>query len=278
LLHASNVSFAYDRSLSGFRLADVSAHVPRAGVFGIIGPNGSGKTTLLKLLAGSLRPTHGRVLLDHQDVAAIPRRQLARRMAVMPQETHAAFDYTALEIVLMGRFPHLGPFELEGPEDVAIAREALAATGTLPLEARQFATLSGGERQRVILASALAQSAELLLLDEPTAALDLGYQIEIAAILTRLNRERGITLVLSTHDLNLAASVCHTLVLLREGRVLAMGKTEEVLTADTIRHLYDVDVDVRYHEGAGHVTVVPTRRLVTSRASQPDGGHRRADG
>jgi len=260
LLLADNVSFAYGGGPSSFRLADVTARIPRAGVFGILGPNGSGKTTLLKLLAGSLRPTRGRVLFGKEDVAAIPRRQLARRMAVVPQETHPAFDYLVLEIVLMGRFPHLGPFELEGPDDVAIAREAMAATGTLSLEGRHFTTLSGGERQRVILASALAQSAELLLLDEPTAALDLAYQIEIAAILTRLNRERDITLVLSTHDLNLAATVCHELVLLREGRVLAMGSTDEVLNAETIQRLYGVDVDVRYHEAAGHLTVVPIRK------------------
>ncbi len=153
MLLADNVSFAYGDSPSSFRLADVTARVPRAGVFGILGPNGSGKTTLLKLLAGSLRPTRGRVLFGKEDVAAIPRRQLARRMAVVPQETRPAFDYSVLEIVLMGRFPHLGPFELEGPDDVAIAREAMAATGTLALEGRQFTTLSGGERQRVILAS-----------------------------------------------------------------------------------------------------------------------------
>ena len=260
MLVADSVSFAYGGSQTPFMLADVTARVPRAGVFGILGPNGSGKTTLLKLLAGTLRPTRGCVRLEDQDVAGIPRRQLARRMAVVPQETHPAFDYTALEVVLMGRFPHLGPFELEGPEDVAIAREALAATGTLSLEGRQFATLSGGEKQRVILASALTQSAELLLLDEPTAALDLAYQLEIATILRRLNRERGITLVLSTHDLNLAASVCQEIVLLREGRVLALGKTDEVLRADMIQRLYGVDADVRYHEAAGHLTVVPIKK------------------
>ena len=268
MLFADNVSFAYGGAAPDFRLSDVSARVARADVFGILGPNGSGKTTLLKLLAGSLRPTRGRVVFAGQDLSAIPRRHLARRMAFVPQETHPAFDYTALEIVLMGRFPHLRAFELEGPGDLAIAREALSATGTRSLEARQFATLSGGERQRVVLASALAQSAELLLLDEPTAALDLAYQIEIAAILTRLNRERDLTLVLSTHDLNLAASLCRTLVLLREGRVLAAGRTEEVLTAETIERLYGVDVDVRYHEGAGHLTVVPVRK----HAAGPEGG------
>jgi iron complex transport system ATP-binding protein len=260
LLLADNVTFAYERSRPAFELAEVTARVVRADIFGILGPNGSGKTTLLKLLAGSLRPTRGRVLFEGQQVTTLPKRELARRMAVVPQETRPAFDYSALEIVLMGRFPHLGPFELETPEDLAVAERAMTATGTLALRERPFGTLSGGERQRVILASALAQSTEVLLLDEPTAALDLAYQIEIAAILSRLNRENGLTLVLSTHDLNLAASLCHRLILLREGRVLAAGRTSEVLTADTIRSLYGVEADVRYHEAAGHLTVVPIRK------------------
>jgi iron complex transport system ATP-binding protein len=121
-------------------------------------------------------------------------------------------------------------------------------------------TLSGGEKQRVVIASALAQSPDALLLDEPTASLDLGYQLEVASLLSRLNRERGVTMVLATHDLNLAAGLCDTLVLLRGGRVLAHGPTREVLTAPMIAQLYDVDADVRYHEGAGHLTVIPMRR------------------
>jgi iron complex transport system ATP-binding protein len=261
LLSASDVSFSYGRRQPAFELAEISLHVPRGGSFGIIGPNGSGKSTLLRLLAGTLHPARGRVTLNGNDVATTPRRQLARWMAVVPQETHPSFDYTVLELVLMGRFPHLGPFELEGPEDIRLAREALAATGTLDLQERSFATLSGGERQRVVLASALAQSADLLLLDEPTAALDLAYQIEIATILKRMNRERGLTLVLSTHDLNVAASVCDSLLLLQQGRVLAAGKTEDVLTVEAIRRLYGVDAEVRYHEAAGHLTVLPVRKL-----------------
>jgi iron complex transport system ATP-binding protein len=198
---------------------------------------------------------------------------LARRLAVVPQEVHLAFDYTVLEIALMGRYPHLGPFELEGPEDIAIARRALQATGTLGLEQRPFATLSGGEKQRAIIASALAQfetapasgrrtpagppPAQALLLDEPTASLDMHYQVEVVALLRRLNAERGLTIVVSTHDLNFAAALCRELVLLREGRVLASGPADAVLTPARIRELYDVDADVRFHEKAGHLTVVP---------------------
>jgi iron complex transport system ATP-binding protein len=160
----------------------------------------------------------------------------------------------------MGRYPHLGAFELEGASDLSIARDALDATGTLPLEQRLFSTLSGGEKQRVVIAGALAQASEVLLLDEPTASLDLGYQLEIAGLLTRLNLERGTTMVESTHDLNLAASLCSELVLIRHGVIVSQGMTGSVLTTANVRALYDVDAEVSYHPRAGHVTVVPLAR------------------
>jgi iron complex transport system ATP-binding protein len=279
LLQVDNVRFAYRRAAADhlrhgyggpsnvdaaesgrYVLQEVSFDVARGAIVGVLGPNGSGKTTLLRLIAGTLRPERGRVTLDGVDVARLARRALARRMAVVPQDTHAAFDFSALEIVLMGRYPHLGPFELEGAADLSIAREALAATGTAPLESRGFATLSGGERQRVVIAGALAQAADMLLLDEPTASLDLAYQLEIAALLRRLNHDRGTTMIVSTHDLNLAAAVCGTLVLIRRGRVVACGATADVLTRDTVRALYDVDADVAFHPRAQHLTVVPIAR------------------
>ena len=240
----------------------VSFDVRRGTILGVLGPNGSGKTTLLRLMAGTLAPLAGRMLLDGRDVGRFSRRDLARKVAVVPQETHSTFDFTANDIVLMGRYPHLGPFELEGARDLAIAREALAAVGMADLSDRLFGTLSGGEKQRVVIASALAQTSDALLLDEPTASLDLGYQIEIAALLTRLNRERGTTMVISTHDLNLAAALCSEIVLVRGGRVLAHGLTGDVLTAAHVRALYGVDADVQFHPRAGHVTVVPIARAI----------------
>ena len=254
MLQATNVCFAYGPTTV---LHGVSMAAGRGGLVGLLGPNGSGKTTLLKILAGMLRPQRGEVRLDGHPLDSLTRRDLARRRAVVPQETQLAFEYSALEMVLMGRHAHLGVFELEGARDLALAREALAATGTAHLESRPFSTLSGGEKQRVVIAGALAQSADLLLLDEPTSSLDLRYQIQTAALLARLNRERGVTIVLSTHDLNFAAGLCRTLVLLRDGRVLASGDTRTVLTRDSIAGLYDVDVDVQFHAGANHVTVVP---------------------
>jgi iron complex transport system ATP-binding protein len=253
------VSFAYDRR-SRRVVNGVTLAVPRGAILGLLGPNGSGKTTLLRLLAGTLPPITGQITIDHVALGTLSRREMARRIAVVPQETHSAFDFTVLEIVLMGRYPHLGAFELEGADDVAIAREALAATGTATLESRRFATLSGGEKQRVVIASALAQSSSILLLDEPTASLDLGFQFDIAGLLSRLNRERSVTMVVSTHDLNLAATLCTELVLLKSGRVLAHGPTEHVLNAANVRALYGVEADVTRHPRAGHLTVVPLAR------------------
>ncbi len=257
MLRADGVSFRYGAS---FSLADVSVDVAPGSLTGLLGPNGCGKTTLLKLMCGVLRPHSGALTLDERPLSALTRRELARHVALVPQETHPAFDYTVMEMVLMGRHPHLGTFQVEGPADLAIARESLAATGTAHLADRNYMTLSGGEKQRVVIAGALAQATEILLLDEPTASLDLGYQLQVGALLARLNRERKVTMVLATHDLNLAASLCDRLVLLRSGRVLARGPTADVLTGLMVQQLYDVDADVQFHQRAGHLTVIPVRR------------------
>ena len=259
MLRADSVSFAY-HAHAPLVLDQVSITVQRGDLVGLLGPNGSGKTTLLKILGGMLYPSTGGVQLGGRRLAGWSRRELARQIAVVPQETHATLDFTVLDIVLMGRYAHLGPFALEGAADLEIAREALAATGTADLEARPFATLSGGEKQRVVIASALAQASDLLLLDEPTASLDLGYQLEIASLLRRLSRERGTTIVVCTHDLNFAAALCGRIVLLKKGRVLAQGPIAETLTAATIRDVYGVDADVQFHPRAGHLTVVPVGR------------------
>jgi iron complex transport system ATP-binding protein len=260
MLTADRVSFAY-RSGTNRVIDGVSLTIAPGAMVGVLGPNGSGKTTLLKMLSGTLTPSAGEILFDRRPLLRWHRRDLARRIALVPQETQAPFDYTVLDIVLMGRFPHLGTFALEGPADLAIARDALAATGTSAFEDRPFSTLSGGEKQRVVIASALAQGPELLLLDEPTASLDLGHQLDVQLLLTRLNRDQGATMVLSTHDLNLAAAMCRELILLRAGRVIAQGRTDDVLTPETVRALYGVDADIRRHPIGGHLTVTPIARV-----------------
>ena len=260
MLRVDNVSFSYDGAQARLVLERVSFDVRARTIVGLLGPNGSGKTTLLRLMSGTLSALEGRVTIDGADAAKLPRRDLARQIALVPQDTQTTFDFTVLDMVLMGRYPHLGTFELEDTRDLAIARDALAAVGTGALQSRQFGTLSGGEKQRVVIAAALAQAANALLLDEPTASLDLRYQIEIGGLLTRLNRERGTTMVLSTHDLNLAAALCSELVLLREGHVVASGPVGEVLTPANIRAVYDVEADIEFHPRAGRMMVVPIAR------------------
>lgn len=260
LLWADRVSFRYAAD-APLVVDDVSVRLAEGALTGILGPNGSGKTTLLRLLSGTRRPTSGRVLLGDRQLDRLSRRETARQVAVVPQETELAFEYRAIEMVLMGRHPHLGVFTVEGPDDLRIAHDALASTGTSHLADRFFHELSGGEKQRVVIAAALAQSARLLLLDEPTASLDLGYQLEVAALLQRLNQERGVTMAISTHDLNLAASVCRELILMRDGRVLASGPTADVLTPDHVRQLYDVEAHVQFNSETGRMTVVPVRRI-----------------
>jgi iron complex transport system ATP-binding protein len=260
LLWADNVSFRYAAD-SPLVVDGVTVRLAAGAFAGILGPNGSGKTTLLRLLSGTRRPTAGRVLLGDRRLDQLSRREAAREIAVVPQETELAFEYRAIEIVLMGRHAHLGVFTVEGPGDLRIAQDALAATGTSHLADRMFHELSGGEKQRIVIAAALAQSAHLLLLDEPTASLDLGYQLEISSLLSRLNQDHGVTMAISTHDLNLAASICRELILMRDGRVLAAGPTNEVLTAENVSRLYDVEADVQINSETGHMTVVPVRRI-----------------
>ena len=263
MLQAADVSFGYAGKTV---VRGVSLDVADDGFVGIIGPNGSGKTTLLRLLAGTRVPQGGRVTLDGAPLQSLSRGAVARRMAVVPQETHLAFEYSVLEVVLMGRYPHLGAFAIEGPSDIAVAREALSATGTLDLERRAFSTLSGGEKQRVIIAAALAQLSgpsrsgkilNILLLDEPTAALDLKHQLVLAALLRRLHEHHGLAVVVATHDLNFAAGLCRTLVMLKEGEVVAAGPVDEVLTPARIRELYEVDAEVVRHQRSGRLIVTP---------------------
>ena len=248
MLAFDDVSFAFAEGAAV--LSNVTLEVPAGALVGILGPNGSGKTTLLRLAAGALQPSAGRVRLGDRPVGAYGRRDLAQRLAVVPQETSLAFDYTVLEVVLMGRYPHLGAFEVEGPEDLAAAERAMSATGTSPLAARPFPTLSGGEKQRAIIASALAQLdrssaaravSPVLLLDEPTASLDVRYQIEIMTLLRRLHHDRGVTIVLTTHDLRLARAVCTEVVLLSRGRILATGPPAAALSNARLVELFEVD-------------------------------------
>lgn len=240
-LSMRGVSFAYAEAAVLDRIdLDVGAGERLA----ILGPNGAGKSTLLRLLAGTLSPDAGQILLDGIDLASMRGADRARRLAFVPQETRVAFDFTVLEIVLMGRSPRLGLLGIEGAKDLEVARRALAFTGAEALADRPISQLSSGERQRVLLARALAQEPDTILLDEPTAFLDLGHQVRIHRLLAGLHRERGTTVVFVSHDLNLAARYTDRIILLAGGRILQDGPPAQVLSPDALRAAYGVEVRI----------------------------------
>ncbi len=228
-------------------LHGVSFELKPADFVGLLGPNGSGKTTLLRVISRALKPNVGGVYLDSRNIYTIPTSEFARKVAVVPQDTIVAFDFSVLEIVLMGRSPRLGRFAIEGRKDVEKALESLAATGTEHLRDRPITALSGGERQRVMIARALAQEPELLFLDEPTSHLDISYTFEIMDLIRKLNKERGITTLAVLHDLNIASQYCERLMLFGKGKIQAEGTAHEVITADNIRQVYGAGVFVRKH-------------------------------
>jgi iron complex transport system ATP-binding protein len=253
-LAMERLEFAYGRTPI-FAGLDIS--IPSGTIMGVLGPNGSGKTTLVRLASAALQPNNGRVLLFGDDLAALPARERARRVAVVPQETFPVFDFTVEEIVRMGRAPRLGLLGIEGPRDRAIAGAAMERCEIDRLASRSFRALSGGERQRVMLARALTQETRLLLLDEPTAFLDLKHRLAVYALLGRLHREDGLTVVVVSHDINLAARYCDRLVLLHGGKIAADGSPADVLRPEPIRSVYEVEVDVRADPSSGRPFVIP---------------------
>jgi ABC-type cobalamin/Fe3+-siderophores transport system ATPase subunit len=248
------VSFGYSRAPV---LVDLDLAIQGGTMVGVLGPNGTGKTTFVRLASAALRPASGTITLFGEALAAMPARARARNVAVVPQETHPVFDFTVQEIVHMGRAPHLGLFGIEGSKDRALSHEAMERCDVAHLSTRSFRALSGGERQRVLLARALAQEARLLLLDEPTAFLDLKHRLAVYDLLTRLHDESGLTVVVVSHDINLAARYCDRLVLLRCGSVAADGPPSEVLRPEPIRSVYEVDVDVLTDPASGRPFVIP---------------------
>ena len=235
-------------------LRNISLKISSGEVLGILGPNGSGKSTLLKILMRILIPQRGKVELFGQPHAAFSQAEISRHVAFVPQETQQAFPFTINEMVLMGRYPHhnrtwgLG---WEGAQDRAVAMQAMRDLDVFHLGTRLITNVSGGERQRAVIARALAQEPEILLLDEPTAFLDLHHQLEIARIIRRLNRERGLTVVLVSHDLNLASQYCDRLVLLREGEIVTMGSPEEVIARESLEPVYGCPVLLDQHPQTG---------------------------
>jgi len=267
LLSLERVSFSYGAIEA---LSDLSFSVAAGEVFGLLGPNGSGKSTVVRLLSRVLTPRSGQVRFAGQDLGTYGREELARQVAVVPQETVIELPFSVLEVVLMGRSPHLGRLGFERALDLAVARHAMEQTGVWALAAREIHELSGGERQRVILARALAQEPRVLLLDEPTAFLDIRHQVEVYDLVKSLSRQHGLTVVAILHDLNLAALYCDRLALLKAGHLFCLGMPEHVLTYSNIKAVYETEVYIGLNDLTGKVHILPldaeTRRHLEKNA------------
>ncbi|MGZ3558613.1 MAG: ABC transporter ATP-binding protein [Thermodesulfobacteriota bacterium] len=239
MIEVNSISFRYH---DDWVLEDVSFRAERGEFVGLIGPNGSGKTTLLKILYRLLTPQKGEILFELVPMKKMERVDIAKRIAVVAQETHLLFPFSVLETVLMGRSPYLGHLMFENEKDLEIARKAMEWTKIVPFSERHMDELSGGERKRVFIARALAQEPEVILLDEPTASLDIQHQIDFLDLILTLNRERGLTIIMASHDINIASEFCDRLILLQRGRIYQMGTPEQVITKENIETVYGCEV------------------------------------
>ncbi|MGA2411167.1 MAG: ABC transporter ATP-binding protein [Candidatus Binataceae bacterium] len=254
ILRVSGLTAGYGNRTA---LTDLDLTVDAGELLAIVGPNGAGKSTLLKVIGGALEAWSGELTLEGRPLAGFDRRSLARIMASVAQENPIAFQFTALEVVLMGRAPHLGSFHFETAHDVAIAHEALAAMGLAGIATRPIQELSGGERKRVFLARALAQEPRLILLDEPTAFLDMRHVAEIFTLFRQLCAERGTAVIATLHDLNAAALYADHVLLLKDGARAAYGNPAEVFTAANLSAVYETEVYVGRNPMTGTVTIWP---------------------
>ena len=256
-LEMRQVTLAYNRHPV---LQDITLAASPGEMVGLIGPNGSGKSTVIKALSRIMSPRSGQILVDGRDVTGIPRRELACLVGVVPQLPLLPSTFTAFEIVLMGRNPHLGLFQSEGRRDWALAWQAMEKTGTSGLANRRVNELSGGEIQCLLSARVLVQETEAILLDEPTANLDIGRQVEILDLIKKLCTENKLTVLAALHDLNLAAQYCDRLLLINGGRIHAEGTPREVITDRNIKEVYGAENCVYTHPANGLPTVLLSAR------------------
>jgi len=244
-LSFQNVSFGYETGESTIR--DLSFDVSHGEILSIVGPNGSGKSTLLRLASRILRPRSGRITLDGNDLTGYRMAEIARRLAVVPQENTIHFPFTVTEVVLMGRTPHARGAMFENERDRQAARAAMERTDVLRLAGNLITNLSGGERQRVLIARALAQQPSLLLLDEPNAHLDIAHQVGVFSLVKKMNEEEGLTVVAVSHDLNLASSYSNRMAIMDEGAFVAIGTPGAVLTEERVKQVFGTEVVIDRH-------------------------------
>lgn len=255
MLELSDVSFKYNYNDS-WVLRHINLSLNKTEIIGIIGPNGSGKSTLLRLISGFLKANEGHIALMGRNLDTMNRKEIAKLVAMVPQNIQVSFPFSVRELVLMGRSPHLSWFQRESKVDFEIVDRALSAVSLLELSERMIDELSGGEHQRVFIAKALAQEPNLLLLDEPIAHLDINHQFEILDLVRRLNREERLTVIMVSHDINLASEYCDMLVMLKSGELLAVGSAKELITEENIKKLYGTNVAVMENPTSGKPMII----------------------
>lgn len=253
-LEINNLEFGYGNSLV---LKGISFDVKDGEFLSIIGPNGSGKSTLLKTLNKLYDIKNGSILIQGKDIQSYKSREMAKKVALVPQDTSLDYDFTVEEVVMMGRHPYKGRFEIEDGEDLSIVYEAMEMTNTLKLKDRIITEISGGERQRVFIAKALAQKPSIILLDEPTSHLDINHQMDILNLLKTLNEERGMTIVLVIHDINLAARYSDEIILLNQGVIQGKGKPEDVITTENVEMAYNLKVAIEKNKYTNTTYLTP---------------------
>lgn len=232
-------------------LQEVSLHIPEAAMTVIVGPNGAGKSTLLKLFCGILRPQSGMIKIGTRNLSDIPQKALARLIGYVPQHFSTAFDFRSRDIVAMGRYAFQSPFSPESKEDRRQIRIAMEETGVWEMRDRRISELSGGERQRLILASTLAQQPQILLLDEPTTAMDIKHQLQFLQLLRQLREDKSLTIVTVTHDVNLAVRFFDRMLVMKQGRIAADGAPANILTPELLQEVYDVQLEIFPHPKDG---------------------------
>lgn len=247
-LEIEGIYFAYN---SVDVLSDISFQVGGGQIVGIIGPNGSGKTTMLKCINRVLKPRVGTVLLEGEDLRKMSRKEIALEIGVVPQNNEIRFPFTVMDVVMMGRSPALTTFARESKEDMEIVENAMRMTDVLRLADREIDQVSGGERQRVIIARALAQRPKILLLDEPTLHLDVNHQLEVLDLVYDLAKKEGLTVIMVSHDLDLAARYCDRLIMLSEGGIQAAGSIDSVLTPENLEAVFKIRAYVKFDEEIG---------------------------
>ena len=255
MITIKGLNYSYERNKPV--LKNINTSIKTGEFVGLVGPNGCGKSTLLNLICRVLDLQSGYISIDGNELSSISHNDLARLVAVVPQESFFEFDFTAMEIVLMGRLPYLSRFQLEGEADRKLAKSAMMQTKCWEFKNRYVKHLSGGEKQRVVVARALVQDTKYLLLDEPTSHLDMNFQFEVLDIMARLNIKKNITIISVFHDINHASKYCSRLLLMKSGKIIDDGIPNEIINYKNMSKLFDFDIIFKHHPKEGYKYILP---------------------